>query len=420
MLTLRRGPKKAFTLLELIVVIVILGLLAALAIPTFARVTKRSQDASTSATLSAVLRDARALRAFDPSSTEDWKAVTETAVKETAAPSASGLLAAALEVKPESFGEPTRTTAVYSLLDGGVVLSMRSASGNVCLASASLTSATTPTCAPAFADGKSSAGAVAAGSALSDGSSAPLAPGTSKAGSSGSGTPSTGTPVSARSSLLSSSGPLWWYRFDDATGSTSAASSVAGTPAAVGTGSFAFGAAGTGSSSKSVAVGATTYGRFQAPAFDPLGRGAFTVESWVRPSVADAAWRPIFTNENASGSTADGRPRLQIASYAGKYYCERVTNAGATSINGGAALAGVAANVACTYNGSDLVLYVNGSEVSRGVSTFANDTATSKSFVGASNNNPGVVFFKGSIEDVATYYRALSASEVLNLASATN
>jgi prepilin-type N-terminal cleavage/methylation domain-containing protein len=168
MLIPSRRSKKAFTLLELIVVIVILGLLAALAIPTFARVTKKSQDAATSATLAAVLRDTRALMAFQDKGAS-WEEAVTTATSETAAPTAAGTFALALSAVPSEVDPTSVAVGSYQLLgastpattDDGVLLALMSPSDSICVGVASLTSATAPYCAlpgsvPANASGVSS------------------------------------------------------------------------------------------------------------------------------------------------------------------------------------------------------------------------------------------------------------------------
>lgn len=79
-----------FTLLELVVVIVVIGILAAIAIPTFQGVINRAHDASAQTTLQAITRDAQAIYAMDQGTTPaDWYIAFEAAVAETPAAATS-------------------------------------------------------------------------------------------------------------------------------------------------------------------------------------------------------------------------------------------------------------------------------------------------------------------------------------------
>ena len=90
----RKPSKRGFTLLELIVVIVVLGILAAIAIPTFAGVITRANDASAATTLQAVITDAKSLYAINQGSTPaDWYTSFATAASEV--PAAAGVIASA-------------------------------------------------------------------------------------------------------------------------------------------------------------------------------------------------------------------------------------------------------------------------------------------------------------------------------------
>ena len=62
---INRMKKKAFTMVELIVVIVILGVLAALTVPAFTSVINKSKQEVAVQEASAVAREARAIAAFD-------------------------------------------------------------------------------------------------------------------------------------------------------------------------------------------------------------------------------------------------------------------------------------------------------------------------------------------------------------------
>jgi prepilin-type N-terminal cleavage/methylation domain-containing protein len=65
MRTLPRRHSRAFTLLELIIVVVVLGILAAIAIPTYTMVQNRSKKATAEQSLAAFGREVQAFNAFD-------------------------------------------------------------------------------------------------------------------------------------------------------------------------------------------------------------------------------------------------------------------------------------------------------------------------------------------------------------------
>ena len=78
-----RTKKKGFTLLELIVVIVILGILAALAIPSFSNVKTKAAEKTAISSAEGIVRDARAIAAFDGAPLSDFyvdRAGSETSV----------------------------------------------------------------------------------------------------------------------------------------------------------------------------------------------------------------------------------------------------------------------------------------------------------------------------------------------------
>lgn len=121
-----RTLNRAYTLLELIVTLVILGVLASLVIPTFEQTIQRSRQQSTLTTLGAISREAQALHAFNKDQPWDETAV-RTAVNETAY--ALGGTQAAGTLTPVEHSTKTSPDAgevIYLINEPTVALAMRS------------------------------------------------------------------------------------------------------------------------------------------------------------------------------------------------------------------------------------------------------------------------------------------------------
>lgn len=111
--------RKAFTLLELIVVIVILGLLAALAIPTFQEVIKKSEIRTAKSSGEAVGRNAVAIAAISDGGLVTEEAF-ETSVEETngKVTVADGAFTAATETTPATAVVTTKGQTVTITFEG--------------------------------------------------------------------------------------------------------------------------------------------------------------------------------------------------------------------------------------------------------------------------------------------------------------
>lgn len=108
--------RRGFTLLELIVVIVILGILAAIAIPTFQRTIGRSTESTAQATLLSIDRGARALAAMDdePVSFGDYEVAAGEVTAAADGPSAAGLVAVQVfDADSEEAGAAAGEVAVH-------------------------------------------------------------------------------------------------------------------------------------------------------------------------------------------------------------------------------------------------------------------------------------------------------------------
>ena len=123
MVSVFKRSKRAFTLLELIVTLVIIALLASIAIPTFVRVQSKAESETARTEVAATLRNALALSAFDTPGSLDLETVTQ-AAKEVALgakdPSPSG----ERNWQVVSAPEPSKTYGQLSFSTKGSVTSV--------------------------------------------------------------------------------------------------------------------------------------------------------------------------------------------------------------------------------------------------------------------------------------------------------
>jgi hypothetical protein len=83
-------------------------------------------------------------------------------------------------------------------------------------------------------------------------------------------------------------------------------------------------------------------------------------------------------------------------------------------LNGTAIYINTWTHVAVTFANNTITLYVNG--IKGGTSTVTLNTTGNSNFIGRSNHTDSYNYFNGKIDEVRIYSRALTASEVLNLA----
>jgi len=151
----RRAGRPAFTLLELIVVLLVLGVLAAIAVPTFNRVKENSQVGVVNATLETIKRNAEAIAASDLNMTVseivtaiESEYAENTTVRVRVNQDGDGLDVEYTEGSGESTVARASGAIAYNVGTGSWVITPASAGGGS--SSATSTSSSTTSTTPAF------------------------------------------------------------------------------------------------------------------------------------------------------------------------------------------------------------------------------------------------------------------------------
>lgn len=191
------------------------------------------------------------------------------------------------------------------------------------------------------------------------------------------------------------------YTFDDGSGTTAADSVGNNTNDLTGSPTWTTGKIGTGA----ITLNGTSQYGVTANNMTFSG-GAFTVSVWIKPNGAQSTFFRVLETTFATGwsinGTSDGS-QLQF-----------VINNG-SNVTGGSLTSGTWELVTAVFDGSLLHLYINGSEVPNNASPTSFGPITVPMYFGTYFGSPGNNLFKGDMDDVCVYNRALSAQDVSDL-----
>lgn len=153
-----------------------------------------------------------------------------------------------------------------------------------------------------------------------------------------------------------------------------------------------------------------------------LAATTITLMGWVKPS---SATMQRVMSRYSTQTTANEIWAIDVyQSNARLILGKGTTSVTVDTVVGGSVAAGVWTHIAGTYNGSAMLVYVNGIQVGTFSRTAAIATATSAMSIGADyqgaallSSSTSAEFFDGSLADLRMYSRALTGNEILSIAT---
>jgi hypothetical protein len=146
-----------------------------------------------------------------------------------------------------------------------------------------------------------------------------------------------------------------------------------------------------------------------------LNPQAFTVSLWANPSSAGSDYRSPIT----SRGDAPQKGYILYVEPGNTWQFWTGTGSGWDNTAGPAAQLDEWAHVTATFASDQKMLYLNGRLVAQGTAVLSPNTQWPLRIGGGATEGPGNYFFRGLIDDVRLYNRALPAEEVAGLAGRT-
>ena len=156
--------------------------------------------------------------------------------------------------------------------------------------------------------------------------------------------------------------------------------------------------------------GSTAYA--QVPYYADLNPPVFSLECWVYPTGGAGNYRSPFSNRYINNG---GNGYLLYANDQNKWSFWMGIGAGAwISADGPAVVLNQWTHLVGTFDGTNQVLYVNGQRVVSQAALLSVNTAAPLNIGRGANDQSGAFYWPGSIDEVAVYGTALTASQVLD------